>query len=596
MLLQRLSICILILGTLEFTIASYAIKGCQGGVNSTTGQRPFRQEFSSFQASGAAFDLYIQALQQLIQKNQLEQLSFYQVAGIHGYPLKHTATCIQSLTTPSYPNIPWDGVTGAEPYVALYEQLLWENSQSIASTYPTYNRATYQAAAETFRMPYWDWSLNPQMPSLVNSPTITITTPNGSHTITNPLYNYTFNPLPGPPYFPLDDGISQFLSTVRYPSSSSPNATSQSWLVNQQLEANGQALHDLTYQLLASQPHYGPFSNTAFTGKNGTTYNSLENMHNFIHALVGNGGHMSYIPYSSFDPVFWLHHTNVDRITAIWQALYPSSFTVPQPNQYGTYTNQPGEIENADTPLTPFSSNVNGTLYTSNTVRHTKSFGYTYPEVVDWGVNATQLSANVRRTINALYDYSDDVTSRSESGVTLAKRSRRSVSIKTADREWAINVRTDTTRLTTALFIHFYLSLPPPDPAAWSSSPTLVASLPIFLRTLPHVPPSISPHTSASAHPDYTRGTIPLTHALLPRTTDLSPTNVIPFLHHHLQWRARRFDDSVVDAAELVATGAVVVQVVSRVVERSRKARSGGDDFPSYGEWSVGFEKALWVL
>ena len=94
MLLQRLSICILILGTLEFTIASYAIKGCQGGVNSTTGQRPFRQEFSSFQASGAAFDLYIQALQQLIQKNQLEQLSFYQVAGKLFVPLRTALSLI----------------------------------------------------------------------------------------------------------------------------------------------------------------------------------------------------------------------------------------------------------------------------------------------------------------------------------------------------------------------------------------------------------------------------------------------------------------------------------------------------------------------
>lgn len=61
------------------------------------------------------------------------------------------------------------------------------------------------------------------------------------------------------------------------------------------------------YQIFTSTPDYAPFSNTGFF--NGSYYNSLENLHNAIHALVGGGGHMSYIAYSSFDPIFWLHHT-----------------------------------------------------------------------------------------------------------------------------------------------------------------------------------------------------------------------------------------------------------------------------------------------
>lgn len=64
----------------------------------------------------------------------------------------------------------------------------------------------------------------------------------------------------------------------------------------------------MTYQLLAQQPNYGPFSNTAYSNGSGQVYNSLENMHNAIHGLVGNGGHMGDIPYSGFDPIFWLHH------------------------------------------------------------------------------------------------------------------------------------------------------------------------------------------------------------------------------------------------------------------------------------------------
>lgn len=67
-------------------------------------------------------------------------------------------------------------------------------------------------------------------------------------------------------------------------------------------------LKTLTYQLIASQSEYAPFSNTAYSDGRGGKYNNLENLHNAIHSFVGNGGHMSNIPYSSFDPIFWLHH------------------------------------------------------------------------------------------------------------------------------------------------------------------------------------------------------------------------------------------------------------------------------------------------
>ena len=61
--------------------ATFVITGVHAGVNAVTGQRPFRQEFSTFQNTGPAFDLYIQALQQLAQTNQSAMLSYYAVAG-----------------------------------------------------------------------------------------------------------------------------------------------------------------------------------------------------------------------------------------------------------------------------------------------------------------------------------------------------------------------------------------------------------------------------------------------------------------------------------------------------------------------------------
>jgi len=40
-------------------------------------------------------------------------------------------------------------------------------------------------------------------------------------------------------------------------------------------------------------------------------------IHNFLHVWVGND--MSDLSYASFDPVFWFHHANVDRLWAKWQ-------------------------------------------------------------------------------------------------------------------------------------------------------------------------------------------------------------------------------------------------------------------------------------
>ena len=76
------------------------------------------------------------------------------------------------------------------------------------------------------------------MPDPVNDPTITINTPQGPQSISNPLYTYTFHPLPSAPDFPADDPLSSYPSTVRYPDDSGKG---QPDLANQQLQANAQA-------------------------------------------------------------------------------------------------------------------------------------------------------------------------------------------------------------------------------------------------------------------------------------------------------------------------------------------------------------------
>jgi tyrosinase len=63
-------------------------------------------------------------------------------------------------------------------------------------------------------------------------------------------------------------------------------------------------------------------------------------LHDGIHVWIGdvwdfvgqvprNGGHMSFPSVSVNDPVFWLHHANVDRLWAIWQRKSPTPAYVP---------------------------------------------------------------------------------------------------------------------------------------------------------------------------------------------------------------------------------------------------------------------------
>jgi tyrosinase len=47
----------------------------------------------------------------------------------------------------------------------------------------------------------------------------------------------------------------------------------------------------------------------------------LENLHNAVHMWVG--GEMQDQRFASFDPVFWAHHTMVDRLWALWQLKHP---------------------------------------------------------------------------------------------------------------------------------------------------------------------------------------------------------------------------------------------------------------------------------
>ncbi|KAL8944234.1 MAG: hypothetical protein Q9211_000664 [Gyalolechia sp. 1 TL-2023] len=497
--------CLIIIAALTILGNTEAVRGIQAGVNPNTGRRPFRQEFSTFKNSGPAFDLYIQALQTFQQRDQTALLSYFQVAGIHGVPFRS-----------------WDGVDGNNnagycthastlfpiwhrPYVALYEQVIWNYAQQIAATYPISKRSEYRDAARTLRIPYWDWSMTPTMPPEVNWPTIFIVGPNGTSNVVNPLYNYTFHPQPSdtdfPPYVGSSRGtpVASYHSTVRYPDAA---GQSQPDLANKQLQANGPA--------------------------------------------------------------------NVDRLFALWQAVYPESHVTPQVNTAGTFTNDPGTTEDIDTPLTPFHSDESGQLWAPATAWSTRTFGYTYPEIVDWGVNRSQLASNVKSGLNALYNPTGSIQRRSESRDT---SNELQLSPNAMDAQWFANVRVQKSAATSPFFVHLFLGAVPTDPATWSFAPNLVGSHSVVDTSLLS---SANPNLPATLY-----GQIPLNHALLAAgNSDLAPSNVIPILTSSLNWRLQNLDDSPLDVGQVPS---LKIHIVGQEVKQTARA----DQFPEYGPLKV---------
>jgi tyrosinase len=239
-------------------------------------------------------------------------------------------------------------ITWHRPYVALHQQLIWHHTQRIVTKYPDDQREEYQAAALTLRQPYWDWALHPSLPDVTTAPVIGVQTPNGHTQFTNALYSYHFQgKVATENGFEGDDDLSNFTSTVRCwdQITQSSNLT----LANSNLQAQASHLVTDLYTLFTTTPSYSDFS-TMYCSDGRNSGNNIEQIHGIIHSSVGyspTDGHMANIPLAAFDPVFMLHHSNIDRLFALWQVFNSIEYVVPTKNEWGTYFEPAGYTETA---------------------------------------------------------------------------------------------------------------------------------------------------------------------------------------------------------------------------------------------------------
>ncbi|EHK97206.1 putative Tyrosinase [Glarea lozoyensis 74030] len=199
-------------------------------------------------------------------------------------------------------------------------------------------------------------------------------------------------------------------------------------------------------------------------------FDSLESIHDQVHGFTGGGGHMSYIDYSAFDPLFMLHHTMVDRCFAIWQVINPDSYVEPMPAQFASYTVPVGSIVDMHTPLQPF-YNSSGGFWDSSSIRSTETFGYVYPETASNGTGIDK--ALVINAINRLYG--PDTTD-SELPIR-ADAQIRDTAHTYEYQEWIANILVRKHALSGPFFIHLFLGPIDPDPKNWSTSKSLIEEL-----------------------------------------------------------------------------------------------------------------------
>ncbi|CAK7270823.1 hypothetical protein SEPCBS57363_004302 [Sporothrix epigloea] len=598
---------------------------------------PPRQEIRRMENDTDLWTLYILGLNMMQYTDQSNLLSYYQIAGIHGVPWiewNGVAPVAGSENTGYCTHVSELFLTWHRPYLALYEQVLFSLVEYIASLYvDDVERQRYQTAALKFRIPYMDWGTQPPagesvLPSSVGgSAFIEAIGPNGVQRIANPLYSYLFKPLNATIF--IEQPYDLWLTTVRAPTMQDSSAGSNNTAVSLALNQNFPSIQQRLYNLFSNYQNFSTFGNEAWipmppSGK----YDSIESLHDTIHSLTGLQGHMAWIPFSAFDPIFFLHHAMVDRVFALWQILNPDSWVLPTPAVFASYTTAAGDVQDSRTALTPFYKSYNGSFWNSDDVRDMSVFGYTYDDMTELPSSSlyianTTTQAQVAALINNLYGSSSPaalgIMSQNNGGLrkrtirsleservphgswfatenlrpreagpksksftpTLREPVPPSVLVDMEYREWVANIHAQKQALNSTFFIDLFLGDRPLDTTTWAYAPNLVGTMSVFAA------PG-GPMASMDMSAGHTSGTIPLTAALVQKVAQgklasLEPVSVEPYLDQNLHYGIIMANGRVVEPEAVAGLG---ITIVSSCVQ----APSSAGQLPRWGNFEEHFD------
>ncbi|EUC44489.1 hypothetical protein COCMIDRAFT_98124 [Bipolaris oryzae ATCC 44560] len=510
----------------------FSVVGVQG-----TGVHP-RLELRELQQDAELWNMFILAFARFQTMDQTQKTSYYEIAGIHGVPfgqwdnVKGIPGQEKMGYCPHSSSIfgPWH-----RPYLALFEQILHDRAVDIANEYPigqARNKALKIAAR--VRLPFWDWARRPLksdegvIPATLRVPRLSVTHPDGTvGEIPNPIFRYEFNPVPQTVFAEMVEyEFKDWNHTIRYPLNPYfANATSRDDDVNVVIGKQQDSIRDTVYKLLTTYQPYNQVSNRA----NGGSIGNFESVHDGVHNVFGLG-HMGITEVSAFDPIFWFHHCNVDRLLALFQARYPDTYVEDSKQDRGTFAIARGSVIGAASPLPPFHMNALGDMWTSTTSRDWTAFGYTYPELVGNPSNKTLTS-----TINQLYKPQTPALPISNStqpgNTTLPAPVGKNATLPAT--EWSCEVNMPA-NIHISYAVRAFLGEPSSNPADWPTDDNYIGQL-----------ASMSSPLSNSALT--VTGNIGLSQALMRKhesgqLKDLKKETVEAYLKENFSWRIQALD------------------------------------------------------
>ncbi|RCI16540.1 hypothetical protein L249_1799 [Ophiocordyceps polyrhachis-furcata BCC 54312] len=403
MSLRKAALLVTVASTSLVSADPYPITGVKVEKGSSLPIRRNVDELAS--EKGPQWDLYIQSLSSMYEMNPDDALSFFQIAGIHGWPYVEwngTGKGIENSGWPGYcPHgepifLPWH-----RAYVLLFEQSLVETAKQIASQYPEKERNTYVEAANSLRSPYWDWATSNKVPDASLPAKLQVKTAKGQKEVTNPLASYKY------PEAAVQGRYGDLGSAEDSPSARgqiqrcpSPRSYPQSANEEMDLQNNNrrrQDYGDMVYDAFTTSQTFARFASTGSQGI------SLEQIHNFIHIEATCASDFLNSRVSGFDPLFMLHHSNIDRLWAYWQAIHPKEAIFSESYRGGPrFTTPQGSTIGPDSPLAPFFG-PGGKPHTSKTVLSIQQFGYSY-EGLEYGAKSDkEIEKSAMRMISKLY-------------------------------------------------------------------------------------------------------------------------------------------------------------------------------------------------
>ncbi|KAM5523936.1 Tyrosinase 5 [Fusarium oxysporum f. sp. phaseoli] len=321
------------------------------------------------------------------------------------------------------------------PYLAMLEQTLFRQVANVAERFSRSNKVSeadkkkYTAAAKKFRLPYWDYyrprDYNVTIPGVVDGNTTTspydyhapkiftvkkvmvkVLPDNELKAMDNPFFNYQFEAADSSriqwEFSDLDTTLDHAKDfTFRHGGSDPANAASMNTVLNK--------IREDEMRCSLSMIESGVYSNFQAFSTDGvnlghkfkylrdkkeilrTNTGSIEGLHNDYHVFIGGfqgtrgnikstSGHMSCVPVAAFDPIFWIHHCQIDRLLAVWQAANGQE-------HWFNELKDDEEKAKAGLPLYPFrkwplTEDKAERYWTPDRAWKTQAFGYVYPETV----------------------------------------------------------------------------------------------------------------------------------------------------------------------------------------------------------------------